>query len=71
MAESFAHVRTGDRIWMGLGVWLFAESPQRALAQIGIVRAAGAAGDALFSWDAIADAPALREALIRGAGDAP
>jgi uncharacterized lipoprotein YddW (UPF0748 family) len=71
MADSFAHVRAGDRIWMGLGVWLFAESPKRALAQIGIVREAGAAGDALFSWDAIADAPALREALIRGAGDAP
>ena len=29
-----------------------------------------AAGDALFSWDAIADAPALREALIGEPGDA-
>jgi hypothetical protein len=64
-------VPEGDRIWLGLGVWLFGKNPQRALAQIRIVREAGAAGDALFSWDAIADAPALREALIREPGDAP
>jgi len=42
-----------------------------ALAQIRLVREAGAAADALFSWDAIADAPALREALIREPDDAP
>jgi uncharacterized lipoprotein YddW (UPF0748 family) len=71
MAESFAGVPEGDRIWPGLGVWLFSRNPQRALEQIRLVREAGAAGDALFSWDAIADAPALREALIRESGDAP
>jgi uncharacterized lipoprotein YddW (UPF0748 family) len=71
MAQSFAHVPAGDRIWLGLGVWLFGRNPQRALAQIRLVREAGAAGDALFSWDAIADTPALREALIQEAGDAP
>jgi uncharacterized lipoprotein YddW (UPF0748 family) len=71
LAESFAHVSAGDRIWMGLGVWLFGQNPQRALAQIRIVREAGAAGDALFSWDAIADAPALRQALISERADAP
>jgi len=70
MAESFARVPEGDRVWLGLGVWIFARNPQRALAQIGIVRQAGAAGDAFFSWDAIADAPALRAALIQGAADA-
>jgi uncharacterized lipoprotein YddW (UPF0748 family) len=70
MAESFAHAPAGDRIWLGLGVWLFGRNPQRALTQIRIVREAGAAGDALFSWDAIADTPALREALIGEPGDA-
>ncbi len=70
LAESFAHVPAGDRIWMGLGVWLFGQNPQRALGQIRIVREAGAAGDALFSWDAIADAPALRQALISERADA-
>jgi uncharacterized lipoprotein YddW (UPF0748 family) len=71
MAESFASVPEGDRIWLGLGVWLFSRNPQRALAQIRLVGEAGAAGDAFFSWDAIADAPALREALTREPGDAP
>jgi uncharacterized lipoprotein YddW (UPF0748 family) len=71
LAESFAHVPAGDRIWVGLGVWLFSRNPQRALAQIRIVREAGAAGDALFSWDAIAGAPALRQALISEPANAP
>jgi uncharacterized lipoprotein YddW (UPF0748 family) len=62
-AETFAGLPQGDRIWIGLGTWLFAERPERALAQIEIVRAAGAGGVALFSWDSIATAPALREAL--------
>jgi uncharacterized lipoprotein YddW (UPF0748 family) len=70
MAEGFAGAPAGDRIWLGLGVWLFAGSPERALAQLRIAREAGAGGDALFSWDSIADAPALREALVREAGDA-
>jgi uncharacterized lipoprotein YddW (UPF0748 family) len=71
MAESFAHVPAGDRVWLGLGVWLFGRNPQRALEQIRIARAAGVGGDALFSWDSIADAPALREALISEPAGAP
>jgi len=63
-AESFAGLPTGNRIWVGLGTWLFAQRPERALEQIRIVRAAGAAGDSLFSYDAIADAPDLRAALV-------
>ena len=43
------------------------DDPERALEQIRVARATGAAGDALFSYDSIADAPALREALIREA----
>jgi uncharacterized lipoprotein YddW (UPF0748 family) len=62
--ESLAHVPLGGRIWIGLGTWLFARHPQRALEQIRIARAAGAAGESLFSYDSIAEAPALREALI-------
>jgi len=62
-AEGYARSPVGDRIWPGLGVWLFADSPERALAQIEIARTAGAPALALFSWDSIADAPALRDAL--------
>jgi uncharacterized lipoprotein YddW (UPF0748 family) len=62
-AESYTGLPVADRIWVGLGTWLFARRPERALEQIRIVRAAGAAGDSLFSWDSIADAPALLDAL--------
>jgi uncharacterized lipoprotein YddW (UPF0748 family) len=55
------------RIWSGLGVWLFAAEPARAESQLRLARAARLAGAALFSWDAIADAPALRSALVAGA----
>ena len=64
--ESFASGPDADRIWPGLGVWLFAENPEGALEQLEILRAAGAAGEALFSYDSIADAPRLRAALAAG-----
>ena len=66
-AESFARSPQGSRIWPGLGVWLFAADPPGALRQLDIVRTAGAPAIALFSWDSIADAPALRAALVRAA----
>jgi uncharacterized lipoprotein YddW (UPF0748 family) len=69
--EGFAGSPRSPRIWAGLGVWLFASHPERALAQLEIARRAGAAGEALFSYDSIADAPALLEALSQegtGAG---
>jgi uncharacterized lipoprotein YddW (UPF0748 family) len=62
-AEAFAGSPQGARIWLGLGTWLFAGEPERALRQLEIVARAGAAADALFSWDSIAEAPALRAAL--------
>jgi len=71
MAESFAGMPQGERIWPGLGSWLFAGKPQRAVDQIRIVRDAGNGNVALFSWDSIADAPALREALVAENRDAP
>jgi len=66
-AETFARSPQGSRIWPGLGVWLFAADPPGALRQLDIVRTAGAPAIALFSWDSIADAPALRAALVRAA----
>jgi uncharacterized lipoprotein YddW (UPF0748 family) len=57
----------GDKVWIGLGSWLFAAAPERAQAQRALARAAEPAGIALFSWDALAEAPALRDALAQGA----
>jgi len=68
-AESFAGSPLADRIWIGLGTWLFGENPARALEQIAIAQRAGAAGIALFSYDSIAVAPPLRDALIRAIHD--
>ena len=72
-AQAFAGLPHGDRIWIGLGSWLFENTPERAVAQIELVRAAGAQAVSLFSYDSIAASPALQEALaaaVRGAGDA-
>ena len=55
----------GDRVWLGLGSWLFASDPMRARVQRELALAAHPAGVALFSYDAIADAPALRAALVQ------
>jgi uncharacterized lipoprotein YddW (UPF0748 family) len=62
-AAELASVARPDRVWLGVGVWLFAKRPEAAVAQLRAARDAGAAGDALFSWDSIAEAPALRAAL--------
>ena len=63
--ESFAQGPYADRIWPGLGTWLFARNPGRAIAQIEIARAAGAVGEALFSYDSIAASPLLFQALAK------
>ena len=67
-AEELAHAGRPGATWLGVGAWLFAASPERAVAQLRLAREAGAAGDSLFSWDAIADTPALRAALATAAG---
>jgi uncharacterized lipoprotein YddW (UPF0748 family) len=54
----------GDRVWLGLGAWLFASDPARARAQRDAALALHPKGISLFSYDAIADAPALRAALV-------
>jgi uncharacterized lipoprotein YddW (UPF0748 family) len=66
-AQSFASAPYAERIWLGLGVWLFARNPERAAAQLRLARAQGVAGDSLFSYDAIAASDALRAALVREA----
>jgi uncharacterized lipoprotein YddW (UPF0748 family) len=63
--EQFAGHPLGARIWVGLGAWLFARRPTGAVEQLEIARRAS--GDVLFSWDSIADAPALRDALVEAA----
>ncbi len=62
--DQFAGSEFAGRIWAGLGVWLFQTEPARAIVQIERVAASDLAGDALFSYDAIAAAPALYEALV-------
>jgi len=63
--EDLAGWPLADRIWPGLGSWLFAENPKRALAQLDLLRGAVFSGEMLFSDDAIADSPALFEAFAK------
>jgi len=58
------HGIASDRIWVGLGSWLFAEAPDRAANQFRRAHSAGLAGVSLFSHDALAEHPALLQALI-------
>jgi len=62
-AEEFSSAALAPRVWIGIGTWLFATRPARAVEQVRLARSAGVAGDALFSWDSIAEAPELRAAL--------
>ncbi len=58
---SFGRSAHAERIWAGVGVWLFADAPGRARKQLEIARETDVAGDALFSYDSIADAPGSLE----------
>ena len=70
-AERFAGLPNAGRIWLGLGSWLFAEAPERALHQIELVRAAGIRDVALFSYDSIVSSAALHQALLAEVRRAP
>jgi uncharacterized lipoprotein YddW (UPF0748 family) len=70
-AEAFAGTPEGRRIWLGIGVWLFAKRPAGAVEQVRLARAAGVESDALFSWDFLADTPALLDALVAEGRAAP
>lgn len=70
--DHFAGLKVSQRIWPGIGVWLFESSPQRALDQLEAVRSRGFAGEVLFSDDAIFASPGLLETLsVSPQGDAP
>jgi uncharacterized lipoprotein YddW (UPF0748 family) len=55
----------GERVWIGLGAWLFASEPARIERQIGLAREVEPVGIALFSYDALEDAPDALAALSR------
>ena len=61
--ETFAGWPQADRIWPGLGSWLFASDPARAVAQLELLRQNDFSGEMLFSDDAISESEALLEAL--------
>lgn len=65
--EHFAGGPHRDRIWPGLGVWLFDDVPERAIGQLERLRSLGFRGEVLFSDDAIAAAPGLFDALVETA----
>jgi hypothetical protein len=69
IVEGFASGPRSDRIWIGQGTWLFAKRPEGALAQLEMAQTAGARGEVLFSYDSIADSPALRDALLAHFGE--
>jgi uncharacterized lipoprotein YddW (UPF0748 family) len=69
IAEGFASGPRSDRIWIGHGTWLFAKRPEGALEQLEMAQSAGARGEVLFSYDSIAEAPALRDALLAHFGE--
>ena len=70
-ARELLAVANPERVWIGLGAWLYAKRPEGAVLQLRAAREAGAGGDALFSWDAIADGPELRAALVTEAAGPP
>lgn len=61
----------GERVWIGLGTWLFEKDPRRARAQLDAMRALDPPGLSLFSYDALAQAPALRDSLLPGTAAPP
>jgi len=62
--ETFAGWAQRDRIWPGLGVWLFDAHPERAAAQVERLRTLPFRGEVLFSDDALSIAPDLFETLV-------
>jgi uncharacterized lipoprotein YddW (UPF0748 family) len=61
--ETYAGLAKQRELWVGLGSWLFAETPELAVEQLRTASDEPALGTALFSWDSIRDAPPLLSAL--------
>jgi len=55
----------GERVWLGLGSWLFASEPARIRDQLALAREVAPAGIALFSYDALAEKPETLATLGR------
>ncbi len=53
----------GERVWLGLGTWLFLKEPVRMNRQIELAEQVAPAGVVLFSYDAIADAEGVLESV--------
>jgi uncharacterized lipoprotein YddW (UPF0748 family) len=53
----------GERVWLGLGTWLWVKRPDGIRRQREIARGAAPAGIAFFSYDAVADVPDALAAL--------
>jgi uncharacterized lipoprotein YddW (UPF0748 family) len=62
--EGMSGLAADRAIWVGLGSWLFAASPERAVEQLRVVAEHDRLGSALFSWDSIRESLALRDALV-------
>ncbi len=69
--ESYEGLARTRALWVGLGSWLFRQSPDRAVAQLKRVEAAPALGSALFSWDSIREETGLLAALVASQQPAP
>lgn len=65
--DELAGVPYADRLWVGLGSWLFEHDPGRAVAQTRAIEGHPPLGVAFFSWDSIHAAPPLRDALVGAA----
>jgi uncharacterized lipoprotein YddW (UPF0748 family) len=61
--ETYAGLAKKRELWVGLGSWLFAADPARAVEQLRVARGARPLATALFSWDSIRETPALLSAL--------
>jgi uncharacterized lipoprotein YddW (UPF0748 family) len=61
--ETYAGLAKRRQLWVGLGSWLFAGTPELAVEQLRTASAERGLGTALFSWDSIRDTPALLSAL--------
>jgi uncharacterized lipoprotein YddW (UPF0748 family) len=61
--ETYAGLARRRELWVGLGSWLFAATPEVAVEQLRVASSEAALGTALFSWDAIRETPALLSAL--------
>jgi len=53
----------GERVWLGLGSWLFLDEPVRMQRQIALAAAPSPAGIALFSYDSLAYVPETLDSI--------